>query len=399
VTSLGERLLRGTSAPVRAALEKSLEGRELAAGDAVTLLGAEGRDLQVLCSIADAAREDDVGDEISYVVCRNINFTNICRVNCRFCAFHCDEDSAEAYDHDLDEILERAQEAWRLGASELCIQGGIHPGKDGFWYRDIVQAIKAELPELHIHAFSPQELHFGVSKSGGMSLESYLRMLRNEGLDSIPGTAAEILNDEVRRKVAPRKLMTERWVEVVTKAHEVGLPSSATMMYGHIESHEDIAGHLELLRSLQKRTNGFTEFVPLGFIHQHTDLYREDGARAGASVPEDLRVVATSRLFLRPWITNIQVSWVKLGLRVAQMALMSGANDFGGTLMEESISNSAGSAHGDHCEPETFERLIREIGRRPYERTTLYERRQPRSDTGAAREAQLGGVPAPGAGS
>jgi FO synthase len=397
MTALAERLLRDTGAPVRGALEKSIEGRELSAADAVTLLGAQGRDLQVLCSIADATRHDDVGDEISYVVCRNINFTNICRVGCRFCAFHCDEGSEGAYDHDLGEILERAHEAWRRGASELCIQGGINPRKDGFWYRDIVRAIQAELPDLHIHAFSPQELHFGVSNSGGMSLEDYLRMLKDEGLGSIPGTAAEILNDEVRRKVAPRKLMTGRWIEIVTKAHEVGLRSSATMMYGHIESREDIAGHLELLRELQKRTGGFTEFVPLGFIHRHTELYREDGARAGASMPEDLRIVAVSRLFLRPWIPNIQVSWVKLGLRVAQMALMSGGNDFGGTLMEESISSSAGSVHGDHCEPETFERLIREIGRRPWERTTLYEPRRRAADPAAAREAQLGGAPGPDA--
>jgi FO synthase len=356
-------------------LERSLEGRELDRADVETLLGASGRDLQVLCAVADSARFDDVGDEISYVICRNINFTNICYVGCSFCGFARHKHEEDAYERTLEEVVGRAREAVERGASEVCIQGGIHPNKDGFYYREIVRAIKAELPDLHIHAFSPEEIHFGQQKSNGMSLRDYLTMLKDEGLGTIPGTAAEILDDEVRKILSPRKLMTERWVEIVTTAHEVGLRSSSTLMYGHIESPRHIAGHLELLRDIQKRTGGFTEFVPLGFIHHKTRLYNEQGSRAGASMPEDLKLVAIARLFLRPWIKNVQISWVKMGFKTGQVALMSGANDFGGTLMEESISKAAGSEHGDHVEPEMIERLIREIGRTPYERTTTYGRR------------------------
>ncbi len=393
--SLIDALLAGTSRPVRVALEKSLEGRELDRDDAVVLLGAEGRDLQVLCAVADGARFEDVGDEISYVICRNINFTNICYVGCSFCGFSRHKHEEDAYDRGLDDILERASEAWELGASEVCIQGGIHPNKDGMWYREIVRAIKSVLPEIHIHAFSPEEIDFGVRKSGGMSLHDYLRMLKDEGLGSIPGTAAEILDDEIRKILSPKKLLTERWVEIVSAAHEVGLRSSSTIMYGHIESPRHIAGHLELLRDLQKRTGGFTEFVPLGFIHHKTKLYREQGSRAGATAPEDLRLLAVSRLFLRPHIRNIQISWVKMGLKLGQIGLMSGANDFGGTLMEESISNAAGSEHGDHVEVETIERLIREIGRTPYERTTTYgRRRQARADASEPRPSAWPAPPA-----
>ena len=388
-SGLGDRLLRGTTPAVRRVLEKSIEGRELSQSDALVLLGATGRDHQVLCAVADAARHDDVGDEISYVVCRNINFTNVCYVGCRFCGFARHKHEDDAYDRGLDDIVKRAQEAWDRGASEVCIQGGIHPQKDGFWYREIIRAIKHALPDLHIHAFSPEEIDFGHGKSDGMDLHDYLRMLRDAGLGTIPGTAAEILDDEVRKIVSPRKLRTARWVEIVTAAHEVGLRSSSTLMYGHVERPEHIAGHLALLRDIQKRTGGFTEFVPLGFIHQNTRLYREDGARSGATLLEDLNVIAVSRLFLRPWIQNVQVAWVKLGFAVAQMGLMSGANDFGGTLMEESISNSAGSEHGDHCEPARFESLVREIGRTPYERTTTYGRREKQGAHAAAPEDAL----------
>ena len=374
--SLSKVLLRDTSAPVRSVLEKSLEGHELEHDDALDLLGASGRDLQVLCAVADSARFDDVGDEVSYVICRNINSTNICYVGCSFCGFARHKHDEDAYDRGLDDVVARATEAWDRGASEVCIQGGIHPNKDGFWYREMIRAIKDVLPDMHIHAFSPEEIDFGVQKSGGMSVRDYLTMLKDEGLGSIPGTAAEILDDEIRQILSPRKLMTQRWIEIVTTAHEVGLRSSSTLMYGHIESPRHVAGHLELLRDLQKRTGGFTEFVPLGFIHHKTRLFQEEGARSGASTPEDLRLLAVARLFLRPYIKNVQISWVKMGLKLGQVGLMSGANDFGGTLMEESISKAAGSEHGDHVEVETIERLIREIGRTPYERTTTYGRRK-----------------------
>ncbi len=373
---LAERLLRGTTTPLRAVLEKSLEGQELSRADARVMLGAQARDLHVLCAVADAARADDVGDEISYVVNRNINSTNICYVGCSFCGFSRHKHDEDAYDRPVEDVVARAKQAWDLGASEVCIQGGIHPNKDGFWYRELIRAIKAELPEMHIHGFSPEELHWGHLHSGGMSLRDYVSMLRAEGLGTIPGTAAEILDDEIRMILSPKKLTSSRWVEIVTTAHEVGLRSSSTLMYGHIETIEHVAAHFELLRALQKRTGGFTEFVPLGFIHTKTRLYQEQGARAGASMPEDLRLVAVARLFLRPWIQNVQVSWVKMGPKLGQVGLMSGANDFGGTLMEESISKAAGSQHGDNLSVEDIERFIRDLGRTPYERTTTYGRRE-----------------------
>jgi FO synthase len=373
---LAERVLRGTTDEVRAALETALEGRELSRAEARTLLRAQGRDLQVLCVVGDLARAEDVGEEVSYVINRNINFTNVCYVGCSFCGFSRHKHDEDAYDRGLDDIVGRAREAWEVGASEICIQGGIHPNKDGFWYREIIGAIKRELPDIHIHAFSPEEIHFGHQKSRGMSLRDYLVMLREEGLDTIPGTAAEILDDEIRKILSPRKLMTDRWVEIVTTAHAVGLRSSSTLMYGHIETDYHVAAHFDLLRSIQKDTGGFTEFVPLGFIHPNTSLYAEQGSRAGASMAEDLRVVAVARLFLRPWIRNVQVSWVKMGPKLAQLGLLSGANDFGGTLMEESISKAAGSEHGDNLPVEEIQRLIRELGRIPYERTTTYDRRK-----------------------
>jgi 7,8-didemethyl-8-hydroxy-5-deazariboflavin synthase CofH subunit len=372
---LAECLLRDTTAAVREVLERGLADRELSEADARTLLTAQGRDLQILCAVADWARARDVGDEVSYVVNRNLNSTNVCYVGCSFCGFSRHMHDEDAYDRGLDDMLERAREAWQRGASELCIQGGIHPKKDGFWYQETIAAIKAELPEIHIHGLSPEEIHWGHQHSGGMSLRAYLELLKETGLGTIPGTAAEILDDELRRILSPRKLKTQRWLEIVRTAHQVGLRSSSTLMYGHIESPSHIARHLAILRELQKETGGFTEFVPLGFIHRNTRLYREQGSRAGASMPEDLRLVAVGRLFLRPWIPNIQVSWVKMGQKLAQVGLLSGANDFGGTLMEESISKAAGSEHGDHLEEDEIRLRIAEIGRPCYERTTTYGRR------------------------
>ena len=371
-TNLSDRILVGATHAVRAALEKALAGTELLREDAVTLLGAEGRDLQLLCLVADLARAEDVGDEVSYVICRNINSTNICYVGCSFCGFARHKHEPDAYDRPLEDTVARAREAWERGASEVCIQGGIHPNKDGFWYRDMLRAIKAELPDLHIHAFSPEEIHFAVKKADGMSLRDYLAMLRDEGLGTIPGTAAEILDDEVRKIISPRKLMTDRWVEIVKAAHGIGLRSTSTLMYGHIESPRHVAEHFDVLREIQKQTGGFTEFVPLGFIHEKNVLFNHLGARPGSSAPEDLRLVAVARLFLRPWITNVQVSWVKMGSKLAQVALMSGANDFGGTLMEESISRESGADHGENLSAEDMRRLIREIGRTPVERNTTY---------------------------
>ena len=282
------------------------------------------------------------------------------------------DDAAEAYDHPMDVLLAKCENAVSRGATEVCIQGGIHPNKDHNHYREILASIKVAFPALHIHAFSPEEIDFGHKKSG-MPLDEYLRWLVDAGLGTMPGTAAEILDDEVRAVLSPQKIRTDRWVEIVRAAHGIGLRSTSTLMYGHIEKPIQVARHLELLRDIQKETRGFTEFVPLGFIHERNMLYNLMGSRPGPSPLEDLRTLAVARLFLRPWITNIQISWVKMGPKLGQMGLCSGANDFGGTLMEESISRESGSMFGENTAPEDFRRLIREIGRVPVERSTLYK--------------------------
>jgi FO synthase len=365
------RLLADVRPEVARILDAALDGRELTPQEGSRLLCAQGADLHALMRAADLARQADVGDDVSYVVNRNINFTNVCYVGCSFCGFSRHKDDPDAYDRSLEEILDKARDAVARGATEVCIQGGIHPGKDHTHYRDILLALKREFPALHIHAYSPEEIDFGHAKSG-MELEAYLRWLKDAGLGTIPGTAAEILDDEVRKIVSPRKLRSERWVEIIRAAHAVGLRSSSTLMYGHIERVEHVSAHLALLRALQKETGGFTEFVPLGFIHALNRLFNEMGARPGSSMPEDVRLVAVARLFLRPWITNIQVSWVKMGPKLAQMGLLAGANDFGGTLMEESISRESGADFGENLPPEEIRRLIREVGRTPVERSTSY---------------------------
>ena len=366
-----ERLYAGVDPAVARALAGALEGRELGVDDAERLLRAEGPSLHALLRAADVARAEDKGDDVSYVVCRNVNFTNVCYVGCTFCGFARHRDEEDAYDHGLEAIFAKAKDAVARGATELCIQAGIDPSKDHTYYLGLIVALKREFPVLHLHAFSPEEIHHAHQQSG-MPLEDLLRSWKDAGLGTIPGTAAEILDDSIRRIVAPRKLMTERWVEIVKTAHRVGLRSSSTVMYGHIEEPGHVARHLGLLRDLQKETGGFTEFVPLGFIHEKNVLFNHLGARPGASTVEDLRVLAVGRLFLRPWITNVQVSWVKMGTKLAQVALTAGANDFGGTLMEESISRESGSQHGENLPPEEMRRLIREIGRVPVERSTTY---------------------------
>jgi len=271
--------------------------------------------------------------------------------------------------------VRRAREAWDCGATEVCIQGGLPRDLDGFIYRDLLRAIKRTLPAMHVHAFSPMEMDYGVLKTG-MPLRDYLRMMKDEGLGSIPGTAAEILDDRVRKELSPNKLPVRRWVEIITAAHELGIPTTSTMMYGHVEEPSDWVRHILLLRSIQKRTGGFTEFVPLGFIHQNTRLYKHGGARPGAKRDEHLRVHALSRVLLHGAIPNVQVSWVKLGFETSVACLQAGANDFGGTLMEENISKAAGATFGEYVSPEQFRAMIRTIGRVPAERSTTYKIRR-----------------------
>ena len=365
------RIMKSVDQNVAALLEASLSGKELSVDEAETLLTVEGADFHALCWAADEARREDVGEDVTYVVCRNLNFTNICYVGCSFCGFARHKHQADAYVQPMEVILEKCAEAVERGATEICMQGGIHPKKDHNDYRNLILDIKREFPDLHLHAFSPEEIDWGHRKSN-MDLVDYLRWLQDAGVGTLPGTAAEILDDEVRSILSPRKLKTARWVEIIEAAHSIGLRTTSTVMYGHIESPRHLAAHMGLLRDIQKRTGGFTEFVPLGFIHELNELYNVLGSRPGPGLYEDIRIVAVARLFLRPHIKNIQVSWVKMGHKLGQMALGAGANDFGGTLMEESISRESGSQFGENTSPEDFRRLIREIGRVPVERSTLY---------------------------
>jgi 7,8-didemethyl-8-hydroxy-5-deazariboflavin synthase CofH subunit len=350
-------------------------GAELNFEQAMRLATASGPELQSLIDAADMLRRETIGDTITYVVNRNINFTNVCFVGCSFCGFARGAGAPDAYSHSPEHVVQKAREAWDRGASEVCIQGGLPRDLDGFFYRDVLRAIKRAIPEMHVHAFSPMEISYGVDKTG-MALRDYLLMLKDEGLGSIPGTAAEILDDRVRQRLSPNKLPVARWIEIISTAHELGIPSTSTMMYGHVEEPADWVRHILLLRSIQKRTGGFTEFVPLGFIHEKTRLYQHGGARAGAERDDHLRVHALSRVLLHRAIKNIQVSWVKLGFQLSLDCLNAGANDFSGTLMEESISKAAGANFGEFVEPADFRRMIRSIGRMPAERTTSYKIRR-----------------------
>jgi 7,8-didemethyl-8-hydroxy-5-deazariboflavin synthase CofH subunit len=363
------------SADVRELLEGARQGAELSFEQGLQLATAGGADLDALMVAADELRREAVGETVTYVVNRNINFTNVCFVGCSFCGFGRGPGATDAYSLSAEDVARKASEAWERGATEVCIQGGLPRDLDGFFYRDILRAVKRAIPAMHVHAFSPMEISYGVDKTG-MPLSDYLRMMKEEGLGSIPGTAAEILDDRVRRELSPNKLPVARWVEIITTAHELGIPTTSTMMYGHVEEPADWVRHILLLRSIQKRTGGFTEFVPLGFIHEKTRLYKHGGARAGAARDEHLRVHALARLLLHGAITNVQVSWVKLGFDVSLACLRAGANDFSGTLMEENISKAAGATHGEYVAPEEFRRLIRSIGRVPAERSTTYKIRR-----------------------
>ena len=363
------------SSEVRECLEAASEGVELSFEQGLLLATEEGHALEALVAVADATRRSTVGETITYVVNRNINFTNVCFVGCSFCGFGKGPNAADAYSLSADDVVAKARDAWEKGATEVCIQGGLPRELNGFFYRDILRAVKHAIPAMHVHAFSPMEISYGVDKTG-MPLRDYLQMMKDEGLGSIPGTAAEILDDRVRQQLSPNKLPAARWVEIISTAHELGIPTTSTMMYGHVEEPADWVRHILLLRSIQKRTGGFTEFVPLGFIHENTRLYKHGGARAGASLKEHLRVHALARVLLHGAIPNLQVSWVKLGFETSLACLNAGANDFSGTLMEENISKAAGATFGEYVAPEDFRRMIRSIGRLPAERTTTYKIRR-----------------------
>ncbi len=354
-------------------LERPFLGREISTADAVRLFATAGADRDALFRAADALCRDVHGDRASFVICRNINFTNVCYMGCQFCGFARRRDEKGAEVLDLDEIARRAREAFERGATEVCIQGGLNPDLGWRHYRRILEAIKAEVPDVHIHAFSPFEIWYGA-RQARMSYRDYILDLKAAGLGSIPGTAAEILDTTIRKQLTRDKLCTEDWVTIVRTAHEAGVRSTATIMYGHIDTPEHWAAHLDLLRQVQKDTGGFTELVPLGFVHWDSPLYhRRSDVRAGPSEDESLKMHAVARLMLHGWIDNIQVSWVKLGPAMAVRMLQCGANDLGGTLMNESISRAAGAKHGQEVTPAEMAGLIRAAGRVPFQRSTLYD--------------------------
>lgn len=367
-----DRVLALASPQLAAILDRALNRHELSPEDGLVLLATEGADLAALVRTADAIRAEDVGPVVTYVVNRNINFTNVCFVGCRFCAFARHRKDADARTDTREELLAKVQDAVDRGATEICMQGGINAEIESLGYRDLLLTIRERFPTIHIHAFSPMEIMYG-SRRAGMPYREYLSMLREAGLGTVPGTAAEILDDDVREILSHKKVDVKTWIEIITTAHELGIRTSSTIMYGHIETPEQIVRHVDILRSIQRRTGGFTEFVPLRFIHTNTELYRE--GLVGEPPPKgaiDLRMYAFSRLMLRGLIDNLQTSWVKLGTDLAKLSLASGCNDFGGTLMEEQISKSAGADAGEFLPAESIRDLIEQMGRIPAERNTTY---------------------------
>ncbi len=364
------------SSQSRTALEQvmeTLDGGMLTREQCSLLANADGDDLLGLLVAADALRRELAGNIVTYVVNRNINFTNICFVGCKFCAFSRGPRESDTYFLSLEHVAQKATEAWKIGATEVCIQGGLPHGLPPFHYRDILRTVKQAVPGMHIHAFSPMEIVYGVELTG-MRLEDYLLMLRDNGLDTLPGTAAEILDDDVRFVLSRNKLSTEQWKQVIRTAHNCGIRSTSTLMYGHVESPEHWVNQLLLFREIQQQTRGFTEFVPLGFVHQNTLLFHQGIARSGPTLAEHLKIHALARVLLAGAINNIQVSWVKLNRNLSQLCLRAGANDYGGTLMEENISREAGATAGQYTSPQDFQSLILEAGRIPAERNTVYTR-------------------------
>jgi 7,8-didemethyl-8-hydroxy-5-deazariboflavin synthase CofH subunit len=371
-------VLDGTSRDIRRVLDSALGGTEVSVADAGVLAHATGRDLAAMTLAADELRRRQVGDVVTFVVNRNINFTNVCIKHCGFCAFSRDHREEEGYLLPVDEVVRRAREAAELGATEVCIQAGLPPKLDGRFYIDLTRAIKAALPDLHIHAFSPEEVLYGSVRSG-LPIKEYLAELKDAGLGTLPGTSAEILDQDVRDLIARGRITVDQWVEVITTAHALGIRTTSTIMYGHVETPAHWVRHMALLRAIQKDTGGFTEFVPLSLIHSEAPMYQKHlvpGVRAGATGVEVVRMHALARLMLGAVIPNVQCSWVKEGPKLMQLLLDAGANDVGGTLINESISTSAGASYGQLLGPAELCRLVRDAGRVPAERDTLYRHRR-----------------------
>lgn len=371
-----ESLLKNADPVISSTLDRALSGKDISADEAVELFECNGLEMNLVVLVADELRRKTVGDNVTYVVNRNINFTNVCIKQCGFCAFSRDFREDEGYFLPPEEIMRRAKEAASLGATEVCIQAGLPPKMDGHLYVDICKAVKKELPGIHIHAFSPEEVMYGAVRSEISTLE-YLKMLKEAGIGSLPGTAAEILNQSLRDAISPGRISVQDWISIIKQAHLLGIPTTSTIMYGHIETSRHIADHIVLLREIQKETHGFTEFVPLSFVHTEAPMYSRhtvSNVRAGADGNEVIKMHSVARIMLNNHIPNIQVSWVKEGSRMSQLLLAAGANDFGGTLINESISTAAGAQHGQLLRPREIRQLIRSAGRTPVQRSTTYKK-------------------------
>jgi len=370
-----DSLFRNSDPVISEILNKTLSEKEISAKEGLELYNSDGMDFHLVGLVADEIRRRRVGNIVTYVVNRNINFTNVCIKQCGFCAFSRDFREEEGYFLPTEEIVRRAKEAHQLGATEVCIQAGLPPDMEGDLYENICRAIKKEIPDIHIHGFSPEEVLYGATRSN-TSIEEYLKRLKESGVDTLPGTAAEILDQNLRDKISPGRISVKDWIDIIKSAHKIGINTTSTMMFGHMETPQDRVEHIAKIREIQKETGGFTEFVPLDFIHSEAPMYKHqlhEGIEQGGSGKDVLLTHAVARIMLNNYIDNIQMSWVKEGQKMSQLLLMWGANDFGGTLINESISTSAGSEHGQLLRPKEIKRVVREIGRIPAERNTKYK--------------------------
>ncbi len=375
-------LLNGVAPDVASALNRALAGEDITVGDADLLFATSGIEFAAMTMVADELRRRAVGDVVTYVVNRNVNFTNVCIKRCGFCAFSRDFREEEGYFLPVNEIIRRAKEAQDYGATEVCIQAGLPPQMEGDLYIRLCAAIKEELPDMHIHGFSPEEVLYGSIRSR-CSIREYLQGLKDAGVGSLPGTSAEVLDQELRDIISPGRITVDQWMEVITTAHDLGIPTTSTVMFGHRETNAQIVRHIALLRDIQQRTGGFTEFVPLSFVASEAPMFLKgtvENVRSGPTGMDVIKVHAIARIMLNNWIPNIQASWVKEGNRMSQLLLTAGVNDLGGTLINESISTSAGAMHGQLMRPAEFRGMIREAGRTPAERYTTYGLRRVFSD-------------------
>jgi len=378
-----ESVISALKPETAAVLDRALSGEDITVEEAVVLFETEGQEYNALVMTADELRRRTVGDIVTYVVNRNINFTNVCIKRCGFCAFSRDFRQEEGYLLPVEEIIRRAKEAWDYGATEVCVQAGLPPKMEGDLYIRLCEAIKKELPDMHIHGFSPEEILYGSIRSD-ITIKAYLTELKEAGVGSLPGTSAEVLDQELRDKISPGRITVDQWTEVITTAHGLGIPTTSTVMFGYLETPTQLAKHIDLIRGIQQQTGGITEFVPLSFVHTEAPMFMQglvNDVRPGPSGIDVIKMHAIARIMLNNWIPNIQASWVKEGPRMSQLLLTAGVNDLGGTLINESISTAAGAQHGQLMRPSEFRQMIRQAGRIPAERYTTYKTRRVFSDT------------------